>query len=143
MPCQVSVFLENKPGHLEKLTAVLRRRLINIRAMTLSSSANGWGILNLLLDDPEKGYQVLSGSGYSAVLRNIIAVRMPDRPGGLHDLLEHLAKAGINIKNAYATLMPQAGSAILIIDAENIDKVERLMDEAGIKTLTREEIYQI
>ena len=143
MPSQVSIFLENQPGHLEKVTAVLRRKLINIRAMTLSSSSYGWGILNLLLDNPEKGYEVLTASGYSAALRKIVAVRMPDRPGGLHDLLEHLAKAGINIKNAYATLMPKVGSAVLIIDAENIDQVEKLMAEAGIKMLTREEIYQI
>ncbi|NLC71330.1 MAG: hypothetical protein GX751_08230 [Desulfuromonadaceae bacterium] len=143
MPCQVSIFLENQPGHLEKVTAVLRRQLINIRAMTLSSSSYGWGILNLLLDKPEKGCEVLNAAGYSAVLRKIVAVRMPDRPGGLHDLLEHLAKAGVNIKNAYATLMPKEGAAILVIDAENIEQVEILIDEAGIKKLTREEIYQI
>ena len=143
MASQVSIFLENQPGHLEKVTGVLRKHLINIRAMTLSSSSYGWGILNLLLDNPEKGHEVLTASGYSAVLRKIVAVRMPDRPGGLHDLLEHLAKAGINIKNAYATLMPKEGSAILVIDAENIDQVEKLIDEAGIKKLTREEIYHL
>ncbi|MBN1140780.1 MAG: ACT domain-containing protein [Deltaproteobacteria bacterium] len=143
MPRQVSIFLENQPGHLEKVTGVLRQHRINIRAMTLSSSSYGWGILNLLLDHPDQGHQVLTAAGYSAVLRRIVAVRMPDRPGGLHDLLEHLAKAGINIKNAYATLMPKPGSAILVIDAENIDQVEKLIDEAGIKKLSCEEIYQL
>ena len=113
MARQVSVFLQNQPGHLEKVTEVLQRKLINIRAMTLSGSAYGWGILNLLLNDPDEGHKALVEAGYSAVLRPIIVVRMPDRPGGLHDLLSYLSKGEINIKNAYATLVPKEGAAIL------------------------------
>jgi hypothetical protein len=122
---------------------VLRQNGINIRAMTLSSSSYGWGILNLLLDKPEQGHEVLTAAGYSAVLRRIVAVQMPDRPGGLHELLGHLTRAGVNLKNAYATLLPQEGAAILVIDAENIDQVEKLIKAAGIRMLTREEIYRI
>jgi hypothetical protein len=76
-------------------------------------------------------------------MRKIVVVKMPDRPGGLHDLLEYLSRAGINIKNAYATLVPGEGSAILVIDSENIEKVENLMEEAGITKLTPEEIYRL
>ncbi len=143
MAYQVSIFLENQPGHLEKVTSVLKKNMVNIRAMTLSSSSYGWGILNLLLNEPQKGCDVLCEAGYSAVLRKIVVVKMPDRPGGLHDLLEYLSRAGINIKNAYATLVPREGSAILVIDAEHIEKVENLVKEAGITKLTREEIYRL
>ena len=143
MAYQVSIFLENQPGHLEKVTTVLKKNMINIRAMTLSSSSYGWGILNLLLNEPQKGCDALCGAGYSAVMRKIVVVKMPDRPGGLHDLLEYLSRAGINIKNAYATLVPGEGSAILVIDSENIEKVENLMEEAGITQLTPDEIYRL
>jgi hypothetical protein len=143
MAYQVSIFLENQPGHLEKVTTVLKKNMINIRAMTLSSSSYGWGILNLLLNEPQKGCDALCEAGYSAVLRKIVVVKMPDRPGGLHDLLEFLSRAGINIKNAYATLVPGGGSAILVIDAEHIDKVENLVEKAGISKLTPEEIYRL
>lgn len=143
MACQVSIFLENQPGHLEKVTAVLKKNNINIRAMTLSSSSYGWGILNLLLNEPQKGCNALCEAGYSAVLRKIVVVKMPDRPGGLHDLLEYLSGGGINIKNAYATLIPGEGSAILVIDTEHIDQVEALVTNAGISRLTPEEIYHL
>jgi hypothetical protein len=143
MAYQVSIFLENQPGHLEKVTTVLKKNMINIRAMTLSSSSYGWGILNLLLNEPQKGCDALCEAGYSAVMRKIVVVKMPDRPGGLHDLLEYLSRAGINIKNAYATLVPGEGSAILVIDSENIEKVENLIEEAGITKLTPEEIYRL
>jgi hypothetical protein len=143
MARQVSVFLQNQPGHLEKVTEVLQRKLINIRAMTLSGSAYGWGILNLLLNDPDEGHKALVEAGYSAVLRPIIVVRMPDRPGGLHDLLAYLSKGEINIKNAYATLIPKEGAAILVIDAENIELVEKLVKVAGLTQLSDEEIYHL
>jgi len=143
MSYQVSIFLENQPGHLEKVTTVLKKKMINIRAMTLSSSSYGWGILNLLLNEPQKGCDALCEAGYSAVLRKIVVVKMPDRPGGLHDLVEYLSRAGINIKNAYATLVPHEGSAILVVDAENIEQVEKLVEEAGIAKLTPDEIYRL
>jgi hypothetical protein len=143
MAYQISIFLENKPGHLEKATTVLKKKKINIRAMTLSSSSYGWGILNLLVNEPQQGCDALCEAGFSAVLRRIVVVRMPDRPGGLHDLVEYFSRADINIKNAYATLVPHEGSAILVIDAENIKQVEKLVEEAGITKLTPEEIYHL
>ena len=68
---------------------------------------------------------------------------MPDRPGGLHDLLAYLSKGEINIKNAYATLIPKEGAAILVIDAENIELVEKLVKVAGLTQLSDEEIYHL
>ena len=69
---QVSVFLENKPGRLERITSVLKDAGINIRAMTLSTSSAGWGILNLLVDRPQEAAEVLKGTGHPAALRDII-----------------------------------------------------------------------
>lgn len=143
MAYQISIFLENEPGHLEKVTTVLKKENINIRAMTLSSSSYGWGILNLLVNEPEKGCDALCETGYSAVLRKIVVVKMPDKPGGLHDLLQYLSRGGVNIKNAYATLVPHDGAAILVIDTENIEEVKKLVAEAGITRLTPEEIYRL
>lgn len=138
---QVSVFLENKPGRLEKITAVLKQQQINIRAMTLSTSTAGWGILNLLVDRPELARQVLADEGHPAALREIVVVRMSDTPGALHDMLLLLAKAGLNIQNAYGTVLGDRRTAILVIDVEETDSARQLLGEAGIETLSTEQIY--
>ncbi len=140
---QVSVFLENKPGRLEKITAVLKHQKINIRAMTLSTSTAGWGILNLLVDQPEAARRVLSDEGHPAALREIVVVRMSDAPGALHDMLLLLAQAGLNIQNAYGTVLGDRRTAILVIDVEDTDSARQLLSEAGIETLSAEQIYYV
>ena len=132
MPHQVSVFLENRPGRLGQVTGVLAQIGVNIRAMTLASSSAGWGVLNLLVDQPEKACRALCASGLSAVLREIVAVEMKDQPGGLHDVLAHLAGQGINIENAYGTVLREGNSAILIIDVGNIPRAMELLGMAEL-----------
>jgi hypothetical protein len=140
---QVSVFLENKPGRLEKITAVLKEERINIRSMTLSTSSAGWGILNLLVDRPEKACAALSATGHPAVLREIVVVRLGDAPGTLHDVLVLLAAAGINVRNAFGTVLGEQGSAILVIDVEDIEHTQRLFSDAGVTTLSADEVYRL
>lgn len=140
---QVSVFLENKPGRLEKITAVLKEQEINIRAMTLSTSTAGWGILNLLVDQPERACQVLAETGHPAALREIVVAKMADVPGTLHDMLLLLAKAGLNVQNAYGTVLGDQRSAILVIDVEDAESVQQIFSEAGVETLSTEQVYRI
>lgn len=140
---QVSVFLENKPGRLEKITAVLKQQQINIRAMTLATSTAGWGILNLLVDHPEEARQALADAGHPAALREIVVVKMNDAPGSLHDMLLMLAKAGLNVQNAYGTVLGDRHTAILVIDVEDTESVQQLFSETGVETLSTEQVYQI
>ena len=100
MAYQVSIFLENKIGHLERVTAVLKAAKINIRTMNLNHTASGWGILNLVVSDPEMAHQLLIDNGLSAALREIVVIEMIDQPGGLDDLLKGIVKAGVNFTNA-------------------------------------------
>ncbi|MDK2846773.1 MAG: hypothetical protein PWP34_126 [Desulfuromonadales bacterium] len=138
---QVSIFLENKPGRLEKVTSVLKETGINIRAMTLSTSSAGWGILNLLVDRPETACKKLSEAGHPAVLREIVVVRMQDRSGALHDMLSLLALAGLNVQNAYGTVLGDNKTAILVIDVEDTEHVQQIFDSAGVQALTSKEVY--
>ncbi|MEZ4601235.1 MAG: ACT domain-containing protein [Syntrophotaleaceae bacterium] len=140
---QVSVFLENKPGRLERITSVLKDAGINIRAMTLSTSSAGWGILNLLVDRPQEAAEVLKGTGHPAALREIVVVRMADAPGALHDMLVLLAKAGINVQNAYGTVLGDQKTAILVIDVEDIEHTQKLFTDAGVETLSKDQIYRV
>ena len=141
MTCEVSIFLENKLGHLEKVTAVLNASQINIRSMHLNHTANGWGILNLVVSDPELAHRKLIESGMSAALREIVAVRMADQPGGLDTLLKEVARAGVNFTNAYGRVVSEGDRAFLVIDVQNIPGARALLEKAGLEIIPDKQVY--
>jgi len=143
MAHHIAAFLENKPGRLEELTGILGDAGVNIRAMTLSTHSAGWGVVNVLANDPQQGYAALVGAGYSVALREIVVAEVSDHPGGLHQMLTLLAEAGINVQNAYATIRPTGRSAILVIDVEDVEGASKLLEAAKIKTLTDDQIYDL
>lgn len=141
MAYQVSIFLENKIGHLERVTAVLKSAQINIRTMNLNHTANGWGILNLVVSNPELAKSLLVENGLSAALREIVVIEMVDQPGGLDDLLREIVKAGVNFTNAYGRSAYANERAYFVIDTEDVvDAREKLM-QAGLPLLPDEIIY--
>ncbi len=140
MPYQVSVFAENRPGKIERITAVLAKKNINIRAITISDSGD-YGIIKLLLDRPEEGCEAIKEQGIAASLREIIAVRMDDKPGGLHTIASLLAAQGVNVEDAYGFMIKSNESAIFVFQVDNVKKVEKILQDAGISTLTEKELY--
>ncbi len=141
MAFEVSVFLENKISHFEKITSVLTSRKINIRSLTLSNIVHGWGVLNLLVDQPEKAYQVLAEAGNSVVLREVIALEMKDETGGLDALLVKISRAGIHIENAYSQLITETGMALLILDVPDVLDARKRFQENGIPVLEDNMVY--
>jgi hypothetical protein len=141
MSYQVSIFLENKLGRLEKVTAVLKDAAINIRSIHLNHTANGWGILNLVVSDPEFAHQRLNASGMSAALREIVVVSMADRPGGLDELLKDIVKAGVNFTNAYGRAASNGDSAFLVIDVEDIPEARTRLTNVGLEILGDRQVY--
>jgi hypothetical protein len=141
MAYQVSVFLENKIGHFERVTRVLKEINVNIRTMTLTNTANGWGILNLMVSDPEKACESLSEQGFSVALREVIALRMVDKPGGLDDLLVRIAGAGISFDNAVGRITDEGKSAILILDVRDPSEAREKLKAAGIYELESHIVY--
>jgi len=139
MTYQVSIFLENKIGHFQRVTSILREASVNIRSMTLNNTVSGWGILNLVADDPEKACEALTSRGVSAVLREIIILGMEDKPGGLDEVLSKIAGAGVSFENAYG--INSSKLAFLIIDVGNISDARAKMLNVGVTPLTAEESY--
>lgn len=128
MAYEVSIFLKNKIGHFEEITGILREAEINIRSLTLNTISHGWGVLNLLIDQPEKVYKLLTEKGNSVVLREVIALEMKDQAGGLDELLLKLARAGIHFDNAYSRLLSKQQIAILILEVSDVvEAKERLI----------------
>ncbi len=116
MAFEISVFLKNKITHFEEITRYLKQESINIRSLTLNNINQGWGVLNLLVDQPEKAYQLLTDSGNSVVMREVIALEMKDEAGGLDELLVKLSRAGIHIESAYSRLITDNKTAILLLE---------------------------
>lgn len=141
MTYQVSIFLENKLGHLQQVTSVLKSAGINIRSMHLNHTANGWGILNLVVSDPEDAFTLLNEKGISAALREIVALRMVDKPGGLDDLLKAIVLAGVNFTNAYGRVVQDEKLAIFVLDVEDISDARIKLEQAGLEIVPDQLVY--
>lgn len=135
MAYEISVFLENKVGHFEGVAGILRKGKINIRSLTLNNIAHGWGVLNLLVDQPENAYRLLSQKGHSVVLREVVALEMQDEAGALDELLIKLAKAGIHFDNASTRLLSGKQMAILILEVPDILEAKERLAKNGIAIL--------
>lgn len=142
MAHQINVFLENRPGRLERLTRALMQEGVNIRAITISDQ-EGFGVIKLLTDDPDKAYQALRREGFTAYLREVIAVIMNDRPGGLHEICEVLDREGINIEDAYGFVVQELKTALLVVEVENMPEAEEIIRRTGIRVLSDEELYRL
>jgi hypothetical protein len=143
MTYQVSIFLENKLGRLEKVTSILRDSAINIRSMHLNHTASGWGILNLVVSNPELAQQRLNEGGMSAALREIVVVQMADNPGGLDELLKQIVKAGVNFTNAYGIVESNGDSAFFVIDIQDIPDAKTSLSSIGLEIIADDLVYGI
>ena len=143
MTYQVSIFLENKLGHLEKVTAVLKKAEINIRSLHLNHTANGWGILNLVVSNPLRAHELLNENGMSSALREIVVVKMEDKPGGLDELLRDIVKAGVNFTNAYGRVVNDGESAFFVIDVQDITGARENIRSVGLEIIADHLVYGI
>ncbi len=141
MAKEVSIFLENKIGHFERITNIIKKNRINILSMSINDTANGWGILNLLVNSPEIAYTFLAGEGISVALRDVIALEMKDETGGLDDLLMKVAGTGINFNNAFGRTIAENHTAILVLDVPDYDDAVEKLTKAGITILPDEKVY--
>ncbi len=132
---QLSVFVENKPGRVAKITEVLQKAVINIRAMSIAELGE-FGVIRLIVDNPYEAKSVLVDSDLSASVYPVLAVEMDDEPGGLAKIAEILGKRKVNIEYAYTSL--SKGKAILIARVSDIERAERELSGAGIRTLNSE-----
>jgi hypothetical protein len=139
---QLSIFAENKPGSLARVTAILSKTKINIRATTISTS-DTFGVIGLIVDNPEHACKALSDEGVMVTLKDVIAVLIGDKPGGLDRLVQLLYKENVNIVNAYGFVLESAKTAVFIIDADPIDWAERLIEQGGFKMLSSQELSAV
>ncbi|SHG94897.1 ACT domain protein [Thermosyntropha lipolytica DSM 11003] len=142
MAKQISVFLENKAGRLAHVTRVLGDAGINIRALSIADTSD-FGILRLIVSDPDKAYKVLKEAGFTVSETEVIAVQVPDAPGGLASVLEQMSEENLNIEYLYAFLGTSENDALVIFKVEDIEKARKAFIERGIKFLDETRLYQL
>jgi hypothetical protein len=139
---QISVFLENKSGRLSEVTAILTEAEVNIRALALADTSD-FGVLRLLVDDTEKARQELKNNGFTVGKTNVVAVEVPDRPGGLHRILTLFYKANINVEYMYAFVRSSGDNAVMIFRIEKEEEAIHLLRENGVNVIDQERLYTI
>ncbi len=141
---QISIFLKNQPGELMKVTGLLKENGINIKALTVAETAD-FGILRIVVNDPDKCVKVLKDQNFLVDLTEIMAIEMKDQPGGLHDIAVLLGSAGVNIEYLYAFSHKSASNAILLvaITKEHQKKAVDTLKAKKIKVFTQEEVMTL
>lgn len=140
---QLSVFLENKPGKLFEMTALLADRQIDIHALCLAETAD-FGIARLIVDDAEKVSELLRDEGFIASSSDVLAFAVQNKPGGLHSLLAEFKAADVNIEYMYAVFGSEdRTNAYMIFRVTDTQQSEAILTARGLNPLTQESLALI
>lgn len=137
---QLSVFIENREGRLEEVLDVLKQENVNIVSMSLADTSD-YGLLRLLVDKPEAGKDALREKGFSAMLTDVLGIRLAHRVGQLQELLEVICKSHINIEYMYA-LSTGTDDASIVIKASDLNKAAELLAETDVELVDGSELQQ-
>ena len=138
---QISVFMENKPGTLEEMTEVLAKNNIDMRAISVAETED-FGIARLIVDDVYETTTVLKDAGFVNRLSDVLAVEIPDVPGGLNKVLKTLSAAQVNLEYMYAFL-GEVNKAFLIMKVAHIDRAESTLELGGFHLVDQENIVEM
>ena len=139
---QLSIFLQNRMGSLSKPLEVLTVANVNIRAMCMADTSE-FGILRLVVDDPEKGKEALEENNFLVKITEIIGVEMNDAPGGLTTVLDIIKENLIDLEYLYAFSHDKAEKAILLLHSDDIDRLISVLEENKIPIVSAEEVYNL
>lgn len=136
---QISVFLENTIGRLTDFTGALEKHQVDIKAMYVAETTD-FGILRVLVTDPEKIKEILSESGFNAVITDVLAVEVDNVAGSIHKILEKLTSQNIAVEYIYSALQLKKDKAILVFKVKEGEKAITLLEKAGVKMFVTEDL---
>ncbi len=135
---QLSVFLENEPGQIQKPVRLLAANDINIRTLSVADTKQ-FGILRLIVGEWERASRLLAAAGYVVNVTEVVAIEVPDRPGGLAGLLDILDE-GVNVEYMYAFPFGRGDTAVLIFRFDQPDLAIARLEAAGVNVLKSVEL---
>lgn len=135
---QLSVFIENRQGRLGEVLNVLKNNGVNILSLSLADTTE-YGLLRLIVNNPELGKQKLSEDGFSTMLTDVLVLKITHQAGSLQGLLKILSDEDVNIEYMYG-LSIDGEEASVVLKTSDISKAEKVMEKQGVKTLSSEDI---
>ena len=140
---QISVFLENRPGKLKEMTSVLAAKHVDMRALSIAETKD-FGIARLVVDDAYAAINILKEADFVANLTSVLAVAIPDEPGGRDKLLGIFAEASVNIEYMYAFIGGKdVKHAYMIFRVADTKAAEARLAGRGLSIMTQEDIAGI
>ena len=137
---QISVFSENKAGSLSDVCGVLADSGINLRALSIADTRD-FGILRIIVEDPERAMEILRSAGYACKTTYVIAVEIEDAPGGMAKAIRTITDVGIEIEYAYAFVSHKQGSAYMIFRMSHSEESEKKLEGAGLSLVSSEQLF--
>ena len=139
---QLSIFLQNRMGSLSKPLEVLSEADVNIKAMCMADTSE-FGILRLVVDNPEKGKEALEENNFLVKLTEIIGVEMNDTPGGLTSVLKVIKDHEIDLEYLYAFTHEKVGKAILLLHADKLDNLVEALQDNDMVIVPADDVYNL
>jgi len=136
---QISIFLENKKGRLYEASRAMGEAGIDIKALTIAENEE-FGVLRIVVDEPEKALDELKRKGFVASITDIVAVEVKDHPGGLAAVLKIFDDNAINVEYMYAFAEKNADNAIVVFRFDDSDKAISALKENNVRVLGKKEV---
>lgn len=136
---QISIFVENKRGRLAEITKVLQDNQIDIRALSVADTKD-FGILRLIVNDPDRAVEVLKKDGFTVSLTKVISIGIDDKPGGLYKAMSTLDENSISVEYMYAFISRCEKTAYVIMRVEDNEKAIDVLSKNGFKIMNSNEI---
>jgi len=138
---QVSIFLQNKPGHLEKILKILDDKGINIITLTIAETTD-FGVLRLISDLPEEAVAALKENNVTCSITQVLALALDDTPGALYQAVKSFSRCHLNIEYMYAFAEKRDGRATMIFRFDDVEKARTVLLKEGFKVLSNQDIIK-
>jgi hypothetical protein len=136
---QLSVFMENKPGHLQNVLKILADENINIVTLTIAETSD-FGILRMIVDDSDKATDTLKKNHITCSTTDVLAIEIDDNPGSLYKAVDTFRKKGLNIEYMYAFTEKRNGMAVMIFRFDDIEAAKEAFKESGFNIVRKIDI---
>lgn len=137
---QISIFLENKAGRLSEVSGIIAAAGVNIRALSLADTSD-FGVLRLIVDNNAKAEEALKSAGFTVRKTMVVAVEVPDRPGGLHSILETLYQAKINVEYMYAFVQQSGNNAVMVFRFDQPEEAIEVLAKNSVPVIDGATLY--
>ena len=139
---QISIFLENRKGRLYEVCSLLGANSINIRALTIAETES-FGVLRIVVDKSDAAIKLLRENQFVANFTDVVAIEVPDKPGGLAGVLSVLRDSDLNIEYVYGFVEKFSENALIVFRFDDPDAAVKVLEKGGVRVLRKQDIVNM